>query len=97
MKNPIYVLCIATVVLSAALAFVACDGPGANGTLAGTTTSGCDIKTFGNNVFYFECSTGFGPALAEFAKDHSIVTVTSYSTGGDMGVGGTKGYYVVTK
>ena len=77
------------VLVAAALVMMACD----DGRPAKVAGNGCVIKAYGNGVFYFSCAFDFGSALAEFRKDHQIITITSYS-GGD---GGTYGYWVVTQ
>lgn len=80
--------------LAAALlcAFAACKEPGQPG-----TGRPVEPTYYGNGVYYFPAvSTSFADTLAAFAGTHRIIAITSVSQGGDIFVGGTIGYFVVT-
>lgn len=77
------------VLLSMCLLLVNC-GPGYDRPTERTST-GCEVSSFGNGVFFFSCAYDFGPALAEFRKGHQVISITSYSSYNY----GTTGYWVI--
>lgn len=85
-----------TVLAISALMLAGCGATGGNLYLGGSSLPlMCPISSYGNGVYYFECASGFGTALAAFLEKNKLHGDVSFAPLDQTE--NTRGYYVWVK